>query len=90
MNLALLYQTKYGPKEFKFRESPVVKNITPDLQATKQGCHETTSDVRYRYLVLILVSIPWYQNKISIGMRYLEVSIPELGIEIRYRKVSIP
>ena len=27
---------------------------------------------------------------IGIAMRYRKVSIPELGIEIRYRKVSIP
>ena len=28
--------------------------------------------------------------KIGIVMRYRKISIPELGIEIRYRKVSIP
>ena len=28
--------------------------------------------------------------KIGITMRYGKVSIPELGIELRYRKVSIP
>ena len=28
--------------------------------------------------------------KIGIAMRYRKVSIPELGIEMRYRKVSIP
>ena len=37
----------------------------------------------------------WYQKKVSIpkigiAMRYRKVSIPELSIEIRYRKVSIP
>ena len=28
--------------------------------------------------------------KIGIAVRYRKVSIPELGIEIRYRQVSIP
>ena len=37
----------------------------------------------------------WYQKKVSIpkigiAMRYRKVSIPELSIEIRYQKVLIP
>ena len=38
----------------------------------------------------ILVSKEVSVPQIGIAMRYRNVSIPELGIEIRYRKVLIP
>ena len=37
-----------------------------------------------------LVSKEVLTPEIGMAMRYRKVSIPELGIEIRYRKVSIP